>query len=299
MRPGALALVLVAGLVGVAGAANGTAAATPEQLERGRYLLRAGGCVSCHTDVKGGGPEFAGGRALRTPFGVFYPPNITPDRETGIGAWSDADFVRALREGVRPDGAHYFPAFPYTSYTRMREADMLALKAYLFSRRAVARPNREHELRWPFGWRALVGPWKLLFFDPGPYRPDPERSERWNRGAYLVEALAHCGECHTPRNRLGALDREMWLAGTLEGPEGRSAPNITPDPATGIGDWSAADVVYLLRTGLKPGFDNVQGAMAEVIEDGLEHLSDDDLEAIADYLLSLEPVANKIEPAAR
>ncbi len=274
-------------------------AAGHDALKRGEYLLRAGGCISCHTDVKGGGAPLAGGRALKTPFGTFYPPNITPDVESGIGAWSDADFVRALRRGVRPDGAHYFPAFPYTSYTRMSEADALALKAYLFSLPPLPGVNRPHELRPPFGWRFLVGVWKRLFFEPGAYRPEPERSARWNRGAYLVEALAHCGECHTPRNFLGASDRAMGLAGTRDGPEGRLAPNITPDRETGIGRWSAGDIVQLLKSGRKPDFDNVQGAMAEAIEDGLRYLTDGDLAAIADYLLALEPIPNRVEAKRR
>ncbi len=275
------------------------AVAAEDEVARGAYLVRAAGCLSCHTDVKGGGAAFAGGRALKTPFGVFYTPNITPDRESGIGGWSDADFVRALREGVRPDGTHYFPAFPYTSYTGMRESDALALKAYLFSLASVRRENRAHALTPPFGWRFLVGPWKLLFFEPGPLAPDPARSERWNRGAYLVEALGHCGECHTRRNLLGALDREVWMAGTLQGPEGSLAPNVTPDRATGIGDWSAGDIVQLLKTGMKPDLDNVQGAMAEVIDDGLKYLNDDDLAAIAEYVLALEPIHNRVERARK
>lgn len=277
------------------GAAARAVAGEHDLLTRGEYLLRAGGCVSCHTDVKGGGRPLAGGRALKTPFGVFYSPNITPDEETGIGAWSDADFARALRHGIRPDGAHYFPAFPYTSYTHMRAADVVALNAYLFSRPPVRSPVPPHELRPPFAWRFLVGAWKLLFFEPGPLQPDPGRSKRWNRGAYLVEALAHCGECHTPRNALGALDREMWLAGTAQGPEGRLAPNITPHRATGIGDWSAADLVRLLSTGRKANFDTVQGAMAEAIDEGLKHLSDEDLAAIADYVLSFTPIRHRVE----
>ena len=263
-------------------------------IARGEYVFRAAGCASCHTDVAGGGLELAGGRALKTPFGVFRTPNITPDPDTGIGGWSDADFLRALRQGEGPDGRHYFPAFPYTSYTGMTEADALALKAYLFSRSAVSRRNQPHDLDPAFGWRFMLWGWKLLFLEPGPFVPEPARSAQWNRGAYLVTALGHCGECHTVRNVMGARRAAKALAGTADGPEGRSAPNITPHGDTGIGRWSEGDIVTLLKTGLKPDFDNVQGAMAEAIDDGLKHLSDEDLAAIAVYLRALEPIDNKV-----
>ena len=279
-------------------AAAAAAPAGEAEVARGEYVFHAAGCVSCHTDAAGGGLELAGGRALKTPFGVFRTPNITPDVQTGIGGWSDADFLRALRQGTRPDGSHYFPAFPYTSYTRMTEGDILALKAYLFLRPAVSRRNQAHDLDPPFGWRFLLGAWKLLFFDQGAFAPEPERSAEWNRGAYLVIALGHCGECHTARNVMGARRTAKALAGNATGPDGRSVPNITPHKETGIGDWSEADIVMLLKTGLRPNFDNVQGAMAEVIDDGLKHLSDDDLRAIAVYLRALEPIENK-GPAGR
>ncbi len=272
---------------------NSAQAAEPE-VARGEYIFCAAGCASCHTDVAGGGPELAGGRALNTSFGVFRTPNITPDTETGIGEWSDEEFLRALREGLRPDGSHYFPAFPYTSYTRMTAEDARALKAYLFSRPAVSRRNQPHDLEPPFGWRFLLSGWKLLFLEQGPFEPDPERSAEWNRGAYLVTALGHCGECHTVRNVMGAQRASKALAGNAEGPDGRSVPNITPHRETGIGGWSEADIVMLLKTGLKPNFDNVQGAMAEAIDDGLKYLTDDDLQAVATYLRALDPIDNKV-----
>ena len=270
------------------------ASADEAEVARGEYVFAAAGCVSCHTDAAGGGPELAGGRGLKTPFGVFRTPNITRDVQTGIGGWSDADFLRALRQGTRPDGSHYFPAFPYTSYTRMTEDDILALKAYLFSRPAVSRRNQAHDLDPPFGWRFLLGGWKLLFFEEGAFAPEPGRSAEWNRGAYLVIALGHCGECHTARNVMGASRAAKALAGNATGPDGRSVPNITPHKETGIGDWSEADIVMLLKTGLRPNFDNVQGAMAEAIDDGLKHLRDDDLRAIAVYLRALNPIDNKV-----
>ena len=274
-----------------------SAAADEAALERGEYLHRAAGCISCHTDVKNGGPPLAGGRPLKTPFGTFYSPNITPDRKTGIGAWSDEDFVRALREGVRPDGSHYFPVFPYPSYARMTRADMLDLKAFLFSRAPVSREVQDHDVPFPFSWRFLQMGWKLLFFNSAEYVPDTGRDADWNRGAYLVQALAHCGECHTPRNVLGAPNADLFLAGTPDGPDGERVPNITPDFHTGIGSWSAGDLVQLLKSGLKPDFDDVQGSMYEAIEHGLKYLSDDDLEAIAGYILSLDPVLNQVKKA--
>ncbi|HJO71584.1 MAG TPA: cytochrome c [Rhodospirillales bacterium] len=181
-------------------------AADEAVLVRGKYLFDAAGC---HTDSKNKGPLAAGGRALKTPFGVFFSPNITPHDEHGIGAWSEDDLARPLRHGVSPDGAHYFPVFPYPSYTGISDADLGDLGAYIFSRPAVARRNRPHQAPPPFGWRFLVPVWKWLNFTPGPLAPGPKRDAARNRGAYLVEALAHCGQCHTPRNVLGARKSAM------------------------------------------------------------------------------------------
>ncbi len=261
---------------------------------RGEYIFRAAGGCSCHTDVKGGGEFLAGGRPLDTPFGIFYSPNITPHRDTGIGAWSDGDFTRAMSEGVAPDGSHYFPVFPYTAFTKMTAADLADLKAYLDSVPAIARTNRSHDVAAPFGWRFTVGPWKWLFFERGPFRLRADKPARWNRGAYLATALAHCGECHTPRNVMGGLDRAMWFAGTAQGPEGQRSPNITPHAGTGIGRWSAAELIDLLKTGLKPDFDDVQGVMGEAVEQGYKYINDEDLAAIADYVLSLDPIDNRV-----
>jgi mono/diheme cytochrome c family protein len=269
-------------------------AAGEDAVERGEYLMRAGGCFSCHTAP--GGERLAGGRALATPFGTFYSPNITPDPETGIGRWTDAQFLRALRDGVRPDGANYFPVFPYPSFTGISDSDALAIKAYLFSVPAVHQSNRPHDVGFPFSWRFLQTAWKWLFFTPGPFHPEPERSVAYNRGAYLVTALAHCGECHTPRNMLGAVRSSMRLAGTPDGPDGQLVPNITPDPATGIGKWEKEDVVELLRTGTTPEQGKVKGAMRETIQDGLKYLSDADLDAIADYLFAQPPIVHEMRP---
>ncbi len=269
VRLPAISAALALMLLGSAGAA-----AEGENVTRGEYLLRAGGCVSCHTAA--GGLKLAGGRALATPFGTFYSPNITPDPETGIGRWTDAQFLRALREGVRPDGANYFPVFPYPSFTGITDSDALAIKAYLFSVPAVRQDNRPHDVIFPFSWRVLQTGWKLLFFTPGPFQPAPERSAAYNRGAYLVTSLAHCGECHTPRNFLGALRSGQWLAGTPR--------------------WQKEDVVELLKTGTTPEQSKVKGAMKETIEDGLKYLSDGDLEAIADYLFARPSIVHDVAP---
>ena len=260
-----------------------------EAVARGAYIFRAAGCLACHTDTKNKGAPLAGGRALATPFGTFYTPNITPDPVHGIGAWSDADFLRALGEGVAPDGRHYYPAFPYTSYTGMTERDALDLKAYLFAQPAVGQPNRAHDLKFPFGFRFLMVPWKVLFFEAGSRVGDPARDAKWNRGAYLVAHLGHCGECHTPRNFLGGIDRDRPLAGNPNGPDGKKVPNITPHREAGIGKWRASDITYVLKSGFLPDGDYVGGAMTEVVEEGTSHLNDADRAAIADYLMNLEP----------
>ncbi len=286
-------LAVVVGLAGLT--ATSAWAAGEDAIARGRYLFNAGGCAGCHTDVKGKGPPLAGGRALKTPFGVFYSPNITPDPEHGIGAWTDDDFMRAMRHGLAPDGTPYFPVFPYPSYTGITDDDLGDLKAYIFSLAPVAKPNRGHEVKTPFGWRFLVYGWRWLYFEPGPFRPDPKRDEAGNRGAYLVEALAHCAQCHTPRNALGALDHGQSFAGTTDGPDGDLVPNITPDRETGIGRWTDDDLDSLFRQGMIPDGDFVGGAMAEVVENTTAHLDESDLRAVIAYLRALTPIHHKVE----
>jgi mono/diheme cytochrome c family protein len=263
--------------------------AAADEASRGGYLANAAGCEDCHTDRDHGGQPYAGGRALATPFGTFYSPNITPDSETGIGRWSEEQFLRALRDGVCPDGANYFPVFPYPSFTKITDSDARAIKAYLFSLPAARQADRAHDISFPVSWRFLQNGWKLLFFSPGPFRPAPERSEAYNRGAYLVTALAHCGECHTPRNWFGAMEPGRFLAGNPDGPDGKSVPNITPDPQTGIGNWSEEDIATLLKTGQTPEFDFVGGAMGEIVRN-TSRLDDADRRAIAVYLKSLPPI---------
>ncbi|MEE8242240.1 MAG: cytochrome c [candidate division NC10 bacterium] len=267
--------------------------AEADGVKRGEYIFRATGGCTCHTEEEVGA-FLSGGRAIQTPFGAFYGTNITPDEETGIGDWGEPDFMRAMREGVSPRGAHYFPVFPYTSFTRIRHQDLLDLRAYLLTVTPVRKENRAHDVQPRFKWRPLLWGWKLLFFTPGEFQEDPARSAEWNRGAYLAQALGHCKECHTPRNLLGGLKENMAYAGSRQGPEGEAVPNITPDVETGIGTWTVEDVVFVLKTGFKPSGDNVEGLMAEMIDNGFKHLSDDDLRAIAVYLRSLPPVRNEV-----
>jgi mono/diheme cytochrome c family protein len=258
--------------------------------KRGAYLAKAAGCEGCHTEKKDGAVPYAGGRELKTPFGTFYGPNITPHPEAGIGRWSEADFRRALREGVRPDGGHYFPAFPYPSFTQISDADARDLWAFFRSLPPDARKNRPHELRAPYGWRFMVGPWKWLHFTPGPFAADAARSAQLNRGAYLVEALGHCGECHTPRNFLGGAKRDRRLAGTASGPEGKSVPNLTPAK---LKKWDDRDLREFLQSGLTPDGDVAAEAMGEVVRNTTSQLSAEDLDAMIAYLRSLPALADE------
>ncbi len=262
--------------------------------EQGEYVLAMGGCVACHTDAKNGGALLAGGRALDTPFGTFYSSNITPDPEAGIGGWTTGEFVRAMREGLSPEGQHYYPAFPYPSYAKMTEQDLVDLKAYLDTVEPIGVAVRPHDVGFPFNIRQSLAGWKLLFFDGGEFEPDPSQSEAWNRGAYLVRGPGHCGECHTPRNMLGGPDESRYLAGNPVGAEGKATPNITPDD-TGIGDWSATDIVFSLESGLTPDYDSFGSGMGEVVKDATSKLTTEDREAIAEFLTSLPPVESAVK----
>ena len=259
--------------------------AQDDLIERGRYLTYAGGCISCHTEEGDDAVLLAGGRAMETPFGTFYSPNITPDVETGIGDWSDEDFLKAFWEGESPDGEHYFPSFPYTSYTGASREDLLAIKAYLFSLEAVANESPEHDLAWYMSTRLAAGTWKALNFDPARFEPDPEQDEQWNRGAYLVRHLGHCGECHTPRSTTGVLDNDREMAGGEFGED--SIPNISTHRTDGIGRWSASDIEYFLDIGMLPDGDFTGSSMVAVIEDNTSKLTREDRLAIAAYLKSL------------
>lgn len=265
-----------------------TAAGFADQalIERGKYLVYAGGCISCHTEDTKDAIPLSGGLALESPFGTFYVPNITPDTETGIGSWSDDDFVRALHEGRSPNGTAYYPAFPYTSYTGISREDLLAMKAYLFSLDAVRKKVPPHELPFYLSSRLAARAWQFMYFKAARFEPDPAQSTSWNRGAYLVRHLGHCGECHTPRGRLGALLEDRELSGNRNGPDGKSVPDITATK-DGIGGWSARDIEYFLDIGMLPDGDFAGGPMARVIDDNTSHLTSGDREAIAVYLLSL------------
>jgi mono/diheme cytochrome c family protein len=255
--------------------------------KRGEYLSKAGGCLACHTlEEKEGAKEkpvpYAGGRALKTPFGTFYGPNITPHPQAGIGRWSEADFIRAMREGKRPDGANYFPAFPFPSFTLITDADLRDLFAYLRSLPPSARPNQEHELGILYRSRLAVSGWRALYFESGPFVADPGKSAQVNRGAYLVRALGHCGECHTPRGSLGGPQKERFLAG-----EHDVAPNLTP---TRLRKWGDAELRNYLTTGLTADGDVPAKEMGEVIANTTSQLTPQDLDALIAFLRSLPPL---------
>ena len=263
------------------------ASADESAVERGEYLIHAGGCITCHTKDEKDAVPLAGGRALESPFGTFYSPNITPHEETGIGTWSDDDFVAAFWDGVDPDGEHYFPAFPYTSYTGVSREDLLAMKAYLFSLEPVDLQAREHDLALLVSSRSAAGIWKSRYFEPGRFEPDPEQDEEWNRGAYLVRHLGHCGECHTPRGNFGNPLEDQALSGNPEGPGEEKVPGIRNNEE-GIADWSVSDIEYFLDIGMLPDGDFTGGSMGPVIEDNTSHLTRADRLAIATYLKSLK-----------
>tara|TARA_E500000318_G_scaffold55810_1_gene51841 strand:+ start:9638 stop:10552 length:915 start_codon:yes stop_codon:yes gene_type:complete len=256
--------------------------------ERGEVIFAIGGCVSCH--AAGGAKEeeklvLAGGRSFVTEFGTFYAPNISSDPEAGIGAWRIVDFVNAMKHGVSPDGSHYYPAFPYTSYARMKTEDLLDLWAYLKSLPASGQANTPHAVDFPFSVRRGLGLWKQLYLDPAPVL---EVGADLERGRYLVEGPGHCGECHTPRSAIGGPDLSRWLAGGPN-PDGKgSIPNLTP-AGKGIASWSEADIAEYLKSGFTPDFDTAGGSMVEVVEN-TSLLSDGDRRAIARYLKAIPSI---------
>jgi mono/diheme cytochrome c family protein len=263
------------------------------QIERGRYLAIAGDCVSCHT-VPGSGQPFAGGRPIETPFGAVVGANITPDLETGIGAWSDELFVRALREGKGHDGQLLYPAMPYPYYTKLTESDALAIRAYLNTVKPVRNAVVSNKLPFPFDVREGMAAWNALYFTNGEFKPDATKSAEWNRGAYLVEGLGHCGACHTPKSALGGDDRAHAFQGYAL--QGWFAPNITNDNERGLGGWGVADIVAYLKNGHNPTSAST-GIMAEEITLSSSHMTDVDLAAIATYLKAL-PGQTASPPAA-
>jgi mono/diheme cytochrome c family protein len=257
-------------------------ATTPANVARGAYLARAGDCMACHTAR--GGPPYAGGRGLATPFGTLVAPNITPNRDTGIGAWSADDFWNALHNGIARDGRLLYPAFPYTNYTRVTRDDADALYAYLRSLAPVRQPNPAHTLQFPYDRQFMLAAWRLLYFKPAVFAATPGQSAPWNRGAYLVEGLGHCAACHSSRNSFGA--SAPGLSGGLIPMQGWYAPSLTSDAEAGLGSWDLPHIAQLLHTGVAPRA-TVFGPMAEVVGRSLQHLSDQDVMAMAVYLKAL------------
>ena len=272
--------------------ASALTAYTPD-LANGRTMFYAGGCTACHATPKQEDiTRLGGGLALMSPFGTFYAPNISPDPNDGIGAWTEAQFVTALIKGTSPGGQHYYPAFPYASYQHMRIEDVRDLFAHLKTLPAVQGKVRDHDMTFPFGIRRGLGLWKLLFVDGAPFEPDPHHSAQWNRGAYLVNGPSHCAECHSPRNIMGGIVASQRFAGGPN-PEGKGwVPNITQ---RGLKDWSEKDIAYLLETGNTPEGDSVGGAMVAVIRN-TSQLSAEDRSAMAAYIKSLPPVEGPHPP---
>ncbi|MDQ7249044.1 c-type cytochrome [Dongia sedimenti] len=264
-------------------------------IERGEYLAQAGDCAACHT-VKGGKP-FAGGFAFKLPFGTLYSSNITPDKETGIGAWSDADFLKAVHQGVAPDGTRLYPAFPYAAYTLMTDEDVLAIKAYLFSLPPVRAATPPNTLSFPFNQRWLMAFWSAFFNPNERYRPNTAQSAEWNRGAYIAEAMGHCGDCHTPRNPMQAMDHRRKFMGAVAA--GWKAYNLTPDKETGVGAWSDETLAKFISTGHVEGYGTASGPMGEAIDNSLRHLKPEDIKALVVYLRTVPPISDPALPAPR
>ena len=270
-----------------------TEAAYTPNLANGETIFNAGGCSACHAVP--GQPDrlkLGGGLGLSSPFGTFYVPNISPDKADGIGQWTETQFVTAVTRGVSPEGFHYFPAFPYTTYAHARVSDIRDLFGYLKTLSPVQGKVRDHDVRFPFNIRRNIGIWKLLFMDDRPFMPDTARPAQWNRGAYLVNALGHCAECHSPRNFLGGIVAAQRFAGGPD-PEGKGwVPNITQK---GLSDWSEKDISYLLESGQTPDGDSVGGSMVAVVRN-TSQLGEADRAAIATYVKSLPPVEGPPKP---
>ena len=273
-------------------ASNSLPAYTPNPAN-GQTAFNAGGCSSCHAvPAQPDRLKLGGGLAMRSPFGTFYVPNISPDSADGIGRWTEADFVAAVTKGTSPTGAHYFPAFPYTSYQHAKVEDVRDLFAYLKTLASVSGKVRDHDVPFPFNVRRNRGIWKLMFMGGKPFTPDPARSAQWNRGAYLVSSLGHCAECHSPRNLLGGIVAAQRFTGGPD-PEGEGwVPNITQKR---LGEWSEKDVAYFLESGQTPDGDTAGGSMARVIRN-TSQLPPEDRAAIADYIKSLPPAEGPPRP---
>lgn len=286
--------LLLAGLT-LSGIASAQPAGDSAQIERGKYLATAADCVACHTIDQA--RPYAGGYAIPTPFGEIVSPNITPDKETGIGDWTDDEFYRALHDGVGKHGENLYPAFPYDAFTRLKRDDVLAIKAYLFSQPAIKQANVPSDLKFPFNQRWVLSAWKWVNLRKGEFTPDPKQNEAWNRGAYLVEALAHCQTCHTPRNAMMGTDTARAFAGGSVG--SWQAYNITPDPVSGVGGWSDDELVTYLHTGVVIGKGAASGSMGEAVEHSLSKLPEQDLRDIVAYLRSQRPIRDTADTKPR
>ncbi len=264
-------------------------------VQQGEYLARAGDCIACHTAP--GGKLFAGGLAMPTPFGTLYSTNITPDPDTGIGKWTAEQFYGLMHTGRMPDGGLIYPAMPFADYTKVTRQDSDAIFAYLRSVPPVRAPNKPNNLRFPYNNRALILGWRTLFFQEGEYKPDPTKSAEWNRGAYLVQGLGHCGMCHTPINILGGSSESRAFEGGLIPMQDWYAPSLTSNKEAGLGDWSIEDITALLRIGASRR-GAVYGPMAEVVYDSLQYLSDPDIQAMSVYLKTLPPHGAPETPAS-
>lgn len=258
--------------------------AKPGDPAKGAYLARMAGCIACHTNSQAGGAPLAGGLELPTQFGTFYSPNLTTDKEAGMGAWSVEDFAEAVRQGVSPAGEPYYPAFPYPFFTKLTDQDIADLWAAFKTVPPAPVPSKPQDMKFPFSFRDGLKLWRAAFVDFTPFEPDPSKSERWNRGKYIVEGPAHCGACHTPRNVAGARQVELQFHGADGLPEGGKSPPITAKALREKG-WEINTLKYALKTGVQPDGDAFGGSMGEVVRDGTSFLSDDDLTAIATYLL--------------
>jgi mono/diheme cytochrome c family protein len=274
-----LAAACLLSLFGVVAAAAASDPQAFDEIARGHYLVMVGDCAACHTAP--GGKPFAGGRPIETPFGNLIAPNITPDRGTGIGAWSDDAFVRAMQSGISRDGGHLYPAMPFTYYTKVSRRDVLAIRAYLNTVEPVASAIKSNQLPFPFNIRASMAVWDTLYFKAGEFAPVPGKPEAWNRGAYLVQGLGHCGACHTRKTSLGGDEPSHALQGGRL--QGWYAPDLTSDPRLGLGGWSAQDIADYLRTGHNR-VAAATGPMAEVVGRSTSQMTDQDLAAIATYL---------------
>ena len=269
---------------------------TSRLIAKGEYLARAGDCVACHT--RPGGREFAGGRAMPTPFGNIYVPNITPDEETGIGQYTPDEFYRMMHTGVARDGKLLYPAMPFASYTKVTREDSDAIYAYLMSVPPIRQGNRPHELRFPYNNRELLVGWRTLYFRAGEFKPDPQQSAQWNRGAYLVEGLGHCAMCHTAVNALGGSKESQAFEGGMIPNQNWYAPSLTSNREGGLGEWSLREISDLLQIGVSHR-GTVYGPMAEVVYNSLQYLTDEDVEAMGVYLKSLPPREAEPPPSSQ